>query len=214
MRLLALLALLSFPFLAGCDGDDPVEIETVPVPVSLPFPDSENQLLANFRTTYEEMEYHPFVDLLHPDFAMILQNSTVQEFPDLGPALDRADEMRIASRMFSGQPVTDPDGALVQAISGISFDIFEQQTIWTDTQPNDAFPNTRYALYDVTFLFDRPGASTLKVVGQIKFYVTGRDTVVNGEAKSYWQMIGQQDLTNSGKAVAGSSWGEVKAHYR
>ena len=60
-------------------------------------------------------------------------------------------------------------------------------------------PNARFSLYDVTFLFDRPGASTLKVEGQIKFYVTSRDSVVGGVTKASWEMIGQQDLTNIGK---------------
>jgi hypothetical protein len=122
--------------------------------------------------------------------------------------------MRIAQRMFSGQPVTDPDGALVQAISSISFNIFEQQGSWATSLPTDVIPNVRFALFDVTFLFDRPGASTLKVEGQIKFYATGRDSVVDGLTKTFWQMIGQQDLTNGGKAVEGNAWGAVKAIFR
>jgi hypothetical protein len=180
----------------------------------LPFPGTENQLMANFRTTYEDMNVDTMADLLHADFITILQNSTIQEFPDVGTTLDLTEELRIAERMFSGQPVTDPDGDLVQAVSIISFNIFEQQGTWADSQPNDVIPNARFALFDVTFLFGRPGASTLKVEGQIKFYVAGRDSVVGGLTKTYWQMIGQQDLTNSGKAVESNSWGSVKALFR
>ncbi len=199
LLLLAAVALLILP--AGCifspdDGED----KPTPTEELIPFAGSEDQLMANFRTAYEDMDYSIFEDLLHPDFITILQNSTIQEFPDVGTTLDLAEELRIHDRMFSGQPVTDPDGALVQAISSISFDIFEQQVTWADSQPNDVIPNARFSLYDVTFLFDRPGASTLKVVGQIKFYVAGRDSVVGGVTKTYWEMIGQQDLTNSGKS--------------
>ncbi|MDX2474402.1 MAG: hypothetical protein QNL91_11900 [Candidatus Krumholzibacteria bacterium] len=180
----------------------------------LPFPGTENQLMANFRTTYEDMNFDTMADLLHADFITILQPSTTQEFPDVGATLDLTEELRIAERMFSGQPVTDPDGALVQAISIISFNIFEQQGAWVTSPPNDVIPNARFALFDVTFLFGRPGASTLKVEGQIKFYVAGRDSVVDGLTKTYWEMIGQQDLTNSGKAIENNSWGSVKALFR
>ncbi len=199
LLLLAAVALLIVP--AGCifSPDDDDGGETPPPKPTIPPAFSEDQLMANFRTAYEDMDYDIFEDLLHPDFITILQNSTIQEFPDVGTTLDRSEELRIHQRMFSGQPVTDPDGALVQAISSISFDIFEQQVTWADSQPNDVIPNARFSLYDVTFLFDRPGASTLKVVGQIKFYASGRDTVVGGVAKTYWEMVGQQDLTNSGK---------------
>jgi hypothetical protein len=202
LLLLAAVALLIVP--AGCifspdDGDEGGG--GTPTPPPIPLAGTEEQLMANFRTAYEDMDYNTFEDLLHPDFITILQNSTVEEFPDVGLTLDLAEELRIHQRMFSGQPVTDPDGALVQAISSISFNIFEQQGTWATSQPNDVIPNARFALYDVTFLFDRPGASTLKVDGQIKFYVTGRDSVVSGLTKTYWQMIGQQDLTNSGKSV-------------
>ena len=214
VRLLALLALFSIPLFTGCEAVDPVIPEPGPVPAGLPFPGSEDQLMANFRTTYEDMNVDTMADLLHTDFITILQNGTIQEFPDVGPTLDLTEEMHIAARMFSGQPVHDPDGALVQAISSISFNIFEQQGSWANSLPTDVIPNVSYALFDVTFLFDRPGASTLKVDGQIKFYATSRDSVVDGLTKTFWQMIGQQDLTNGGKANADESWGAVKALYR
>lgn len=212
VRLLALMVLFSLPIFAGCEADDPVTPE--PGPARLPFPSTEAQLMANFRTAYEDMNVDTMADLLHADFITILQNGTIQEFPDVGPTLDFAEEMRIAQRMFSGQPVTDPDGALVQAISSISFNIFEQQGAWANTLPTDVIPNARFALFDVSLLFDRPGASTLKVNGQIKFYATGRDSVVGGVTKTFWQMIGQQDLTNSGKTNESGSWGSVKALFR
>lgn len=195
----AALVLLLAP--AGCifSPDDNGGGDNPPPTVTLPFPGSEDQLMSNFRTVYEDMDYNGYKDMLHPDFITILQDATQQEFPDVGPTLDRSEELRIAERMFSGQPVTDPLNVLVPGISTISFSTFEQQGTWADSQPNDVIPNARFALFDVTFLFERPGYSTLKVDGQIKFYAAGRDSFHSGANRTYWQMIGQQDLTASGK---------------
>jgi hypothetical protein len=164
----------------------------------LPFPGSEDQLMRNFRTVYETMEFNGYRDMLHPDFITLLQPATQEEFPDVGPTLDREEELLIGERMFSGQAITNSKGDLVPGISAISFEIFEQQGDWATSQPNDVIPNARFAQFEVTFLFDRQGNSTLRVDGLIKFYVTGRDSVVNGVTKTYWQMRGQQDLTNGG----------------
>ena len=146
---------------------------------------------------------------------MLLQASTQEEFPDVGSALNRSTELRIHQRMFSGQPVIDPDGNLVPAVSAISFQTFEQQATWQISQPDGPFPDSQFTLYDVTILLDRPGFSTLKVEGQIKFYVSERDSLHEGVNRRYFEMIGQQDLTNSGlKATEQVSWGSVKALYR
>ncbi len=197
--LLAIVALLVAP--AGCifSPDDEPDPDGGTPPVGLPFPSSPDILMSNFQKVYEDMDYNNFKDMLHPDYITLLQVSTQQEFPDVGPTLDLAEELRIHQRMFGGQPVTDPDGNLVPGISTISFQTFQQDVAWATSQPNDVIPNAQFSLYDVTFLFDRPGFSTLKVEGQIKFYAVGRDSTVNGTVRTYWQMRGQQDLTNSGK---------------
>lgn len=196
--LLAIVALLVAP--AGCifSPDDEPDPGPGPGPVGLPFPSSPDILMANFQKVYEDMDYNNFKDMLHPDYITLLQASTQQEFPDVGPTLDLAEELRIHQRMFGGQPVTDPDGNLVPGISTISFQTFQQVDTWTTSQPNDVIPNAEASNYEVTFLFDRPGFSTLKVDGQIKFYVVGRDSTVDGTVRTYWQMRGQQDLTSDG----------------
>ena len=84
-------------------------------------------------------------------------------------------------------------------LAGQEFQILEQQGVWTDTGPNGVIPNARAALFDVQFIFDRPGDSTLPARGQIRFFVSGRDSLVNGVTRTYYTMIGQQDLTNTGQ---------------
>ena len=63
--------------------------------------------------------------------------------------------------------------------------------------------------------FDRPGASVLPVEGQIRFFVSQRDTVIDGVTRRVFGMAGQQDLTLADKkAVERIPWGSVKALYR
>lgn len=165
-------------------------------PPAMPFPDSPDQLMTNFQTIYEQMDYSEYVKMIHPDYIMILKSTTSQEFPDVGETLDVNEELRIHERMFSKQDVTDPEGTLVPGVQTIQFQTFIRQGSWSLSPPNDQIPNAEFALYDVVFLFDRgQNYSTLKVQGAIKFYVTHRDSVVSGVTKPYYQMYGQIDLT-------------------
>jgi len=197
----SLLLLVAFVLLiapAGCifspdDGDDD---QIKPGPESqLPFAGSEDLLMTNFRTVYEDMDFNSYRDMLHPDYKMILQPSTTTLYPDVGTSLDLEEDLRITERMFSGEPLTDPNGELVPGISSISFDQLEQQGTWATSPSNDVIPNARFGLFEVIFRFERPGHSTLMVQGQIKFYVAGRDSFHEGADRTYWQIIGQQDLT-------------------
>jgi formylglycine-generating enzyme required for sulfatase activity len=190
--------------------------------IGLPFPDTADKLMANFQTIYEWMDYYAYVDLVHPDYVTILQQSTINEFPDVGATLDEFEERRIHERMYSHQDVMDPLGHLVPGIQSIQFQTFARQGTWAVSPAGDPIPNAEYALYDVAFLFDRGGQySTLKVQGAIKFYVTHRDSLFNGEMLPYYQMLGQVDLTLDQKsaetgvrAIENVAWGSVKALFR
>jgi hypothetical protein len=208
----ALVLIVGAVVLSACSDDDVVAPKDDPVPIVEPV--TEDQVMSNFRTAYEDMDSGLLLSLLHPDFELLLQASTIEQFPNLGPTLDHAEETRSAQRMFSGEPVTNSAGDVIAAVSSISFNILEQQGTWMTNGPTDPFPNARSALFDVQFLFDRAGNSTLPVQGQIKFHLSHRDTVINGQTKIYFTMIGQQDLTNSGKmGVEATSWGSIKALY-
>ena len=181
----------------------------------LPFPDSADKLMANFQTVYESRYSPGYRELMHPDFLTILQQSTTEEFPDVGTTLDFNEERRIHDRMFSGEAVTDPDGIFVPGVSSIAFNRFRALDTWVVSPPNDIIPNAEWAPIEVDVMFDRGQSfSTLKVQGTIKFYVTSRDSLHEGRIKKYYEMIGQVDLTNLGKAVEGASWGSVKAMWR
>ncbi len=210
---MVLVLFLGAAFLGAC-GDDEVLDPPIKRLTVCP-PNTETALMQDFRTAYEDMDYQVLECLMHPDFETFLQPVTTAQFPDLGPTLDFEEEVRIAQRMFSGQPVTDPDGQLIPAISSINFQILEQQGAWLDTGPAGIIPHARTAIFETLMVFERPGATSLPVEGQIRFFVSRHDTVLNGEPQSLYFMIGQQDLTRiDKKAVERIPWGSLKALYR
>jgi hypothetical protein len=201
---------------AGCSEDEKSIVGPGPDPLSdLPFPGSPDVVMQNFQTIYETRDYDEFKLIMAPGFETILQQSTILGFPDVGETLDLNEELRIHQRMFSGDPVTDPNGDLVPGVANISFSRFINLETWADSAPTDPIPNSKWALYDVEFLFDRGQTfSTLIVEGTIKFYVTSRDSLHQGTMQQYHQMIRQVDLTSGGWKSERTCWGTVKALYR
>lgn len=179
------------------------------------FPDTPDKLMENFLTMYETMNPAALAPLLHPQYVMILQESTYMQFPSVGTTLDPAEEQRIHERMFGGTNVTDPDGALVPAIEDITFPYFARSGAWGTSLPSDQIPDTPYALYEVEIWMDRGvGHTILKTTGYLKAYVAAVDTVVAGETRSCYRLRGLVDLTLDNKASESFSWGSSKALFR
>jgi hypothetical protein len=204
--------------LAGCSEEEEHPFTLIaPADIpdsSLPFPDTPDQLLANFRTIYENRDADEYGLILDPAFVTILQQGTRNEFPRVGPELDVAEETRIHGRLFSGEAVTDPDGNLVPAIIGFEFTRFSQVVDWGESLPTDPIPSTLSALYAVTIEVARgPQYSTLVVDGQIRFYVTTAAGRLDGEPRTYFRMVGQLDLTDFGKGVEDVAWSSLKAKF-
>jgi len=90
----------------------------------------------------------------------------------------------------------------------------EQIVDWGLSLPTDPIPNTLSSLYEVVFLIDRGRQfSTLMVEGQIRFYVTTAEGMLNGQPKTYYRLVGQLDLTDNGKDVSRIAWGSLKASF-
>lgn len=179
------------------------------------FPDTPDKLMTNLQTMYTSMNAAALAPMLHPQYVMILQASTYNQFPDLGTTLDAAEERRIHERMFSGQDVTDPEGNLVPAVQAITIQTFAQQTPWATSLPADQIPDTMYGLFDVVIIVDRGAAHHyLKAQGQFKVYVAATDTVLGGQTRPYYRMRGLVDLTTDNKASEMLTWGLIKALFR
>lgn len=186
------------------------------------FPNTPDKLIENLRRIYESMDIAEYPELLRSDFVTILQASTIAAFPDVGPDLDVTEELRIHERMFAGLDVLDPEGQLVPGIKQIQFQTIVRQGDWEISPANDPIPNTDNALYDVSLVFDRGQTyTTLRVQGSIRFYVTHRDSLVDGVPVPYYQLIAEKDLTldqksadRTGKAIEYVAWGTLKALFR
>ena len=217
--LLSLALSLSLFGLAGCGKSSTTPDPGTPDPMD--FPSTSDILMQNFQVAYETMSPTVFAHLIHPQSMIVLQQSTQNTFPDVGATLDRAELTDIIGRMFSKQDVSDPLGSLVPGVQTIQFQTFQRLGAWSTSLPSDVIPNTECALYSVQFLFDRGQAySTLKVTGNIKFYVSHRDSTAAGQTRPYYQIIGQVDLTDDPPADAAAkgdnsaTWGSVHALFR
>ncbi len=194
--LMGLICLLVVP--TGCifspdDGGDDIII----VKPKLQFPDTPDKLMENFSAIYTNMDIEGYRNLLSPDYKTILKASTTTEFPEVGTELDYSEEIQIQTNMFSGASGHDSAGNPTNPISSISFQEPIQVTSWEATPLSDPhFPGASNALYNVLFEFNRAGDKTLQVTGQIRFYITSRDSLYNGAVRPYYQMVGQEDLTN------------------
>jgi hypothetical protein len=198
-KLLALPALAALLALAasGCifsPDDDGGGGGTPPPP--RPFPDSADQVMANFRSAYTAMDIDYYNDVLHNDYRFLFKPEDAASLPT--SFYTKAEEMEATENMFSGEAHQRPDGGSEPGISGITIGTWIRQGLWTDIGPNDPdFPNTRRAVYEVALDFARAGFSTIQVRGQQEFYVSSRDSLVNGVTLQFYQVRGQRDLTNS-----------------
>lgn len=216
-RCVIALSVLLLLALVGCGSSS----TTPPPDPGLPgdrFPTTADILMANFQLAYETMDPAMLGRATHPQSIIMLQHSTQNTFPDAGEFLDRTEQTRIIGRMFSKQDVLAPGGTVVAAIQTLQFQTFQRVGSWGMSLPTDAIPNTENALYSVQVLFDRGQAySTLKVTGNIRFYVDHRDSTVSGQTLQYYQIIGQADLTDDApfngadKPAESSAWGSIHA---
>jgi hypothetical protein len=196
---------------AGCSEEDPVQVKEDPVIG----PGTPEELVTQFMATYEARDVVNYLALLDPDFEMELTAETIEDFPDVGPTLDYAEEEQIHTRMFSGENVTDPNGNLVPGVQDISFSVLMALAGWSPSTDADPFPDTVWAPFEMMILFDRGQSfSTMKVEGVVKIYARAHEAKVDGAAHSYFLMAGMTDLTQFTKSTETFSWGSVKALYR
>lgn len=181
---------------------------------SLPFPDTPEQLMANFQKIYETMDVDEYKLILDPAFETHLQQSSQNEFPGVGPTLDMTEENHLHQRMFLGEQLQDANGNFLPAIAAFGFSKFRILVGWGMSLPTDPIPNTLSAMYEVDILVDRgQNFSTQKVAGTIRFYVTTAEGILNDQPKTYYRLVGQLDLTNPGKSTDVIAWGSLKALY-
>jgi hypothetical protein len=173
-----------------------------------PFPDTEDQLMANFVAAYSARNIDGYREVLHDDFRFMFQQADIQNFGLPTNHLDRDQEIAISQVMFSGAP--GPGG--VPGISQIAIQVFVPQTAWEDVGDHPDFPGSRHRIYAINMDVVRPNSTTLQVQGQAEFFVVSQDSMTQGGVLPYWQILGHLDQTET-KAVESASWGTLKILY-
>ncbi len=216
IQIACLLLMTTLLVMVGCSEDEEnplVPDDELNLPdSSLPFPDTPDQLLANFRTIYETRDADEYRLILDPAFVTLLQQDTIIDFPLVGDELDMAEEFRIHDRLFLGEVLQDANGNLLPPIVTFSFSRLTKIVDWGLSLPTDPIPSTLSALYDVEILADRGQSySTYIIRGQIRFYGTTAEVILDGQPQSYFRLVGQLDLTDNNKDAQNVTWGSLKA---
>lgn len=150
------LALLAF-LLSGCTGEDGIVIPDASKGYYRE-PQSPDPLMANFAVAYGTRDLEGYAATLHPDFIFV----TTASYGDEPQSWDRAEELRIAANMFSGESRVR-DGAMVPGIARIEFVRCVGLGVWEPvTLPNLTGEALR-RIYDVDVRFARNGGADLRV---------------------------------------------------
>lgn len=192
-----LLVMLAVPLLlSGCifSPDDDPEPDPDDV-VTLPFPGSPEQLMANFQTVYEERDYDGYLEVLDSEFRIFLRPETIEEFDLPRGFFEYAEEIVITEKMFSGNPPSESVGA----ITNIDFVTLRQIDTWVVTQ-NLEFPGALESQFDVDFRIMQSttdGEKQLNIKGQITFFLSSEQVEHQGRPRTKYRMVGQIDETDA-----------------
>lgn len=177
-----------------------------------PFPGTADQLVANLKTGYTFGQVDILQDVYAPEYVSFLQQITQDLFPAIGNTIDTDEDLIIAQHIFSGEPITNSNGNVVPGISEIAFQALERATDWTLAGIGERIPGSVAASYDVSILISRPGFSSLRAAGTIRFFAASSDTIIDGTTLECWKLVGQDDLTSlPAKPIEATPWGTIRA---
>lgn len=198
LLMLAALALATGGCIFSPDDDNHTDVDP---PTPLPFPDTPEQLMANFKTVYTEMDFIRYRDeILSPDYLFVLQESTVEDFELPDNLFEYTDELRIAGKMFGGQP-----NSLNQVLSAIEIPTLQPQGAWLPVPDTDSYFGGVGALscnYNLLTYFNMRSDLRYEVRGNTTFYVVATQEMRDGVLTPRYRLLGQLDQTMSKAAPA------------
>lgn len=126
-------------------------------------------LMENFKLAFATRDIALYGKILDQDFAFTFLPCDVAELGLKSNHWNREDELKSATRMFSGKPHLRDDGTLVAAITDIEVLEFEQVTPWHEAGDPDRDGVVR-ASFEMKVRFAREGGADLTVAGPSIFY--------------------------------------------
>ncbi len=154
--------------LIGCHGFDDV-VAPDPESSNYPFPETPDQLMANFASAYASRDLAGYAATLHPDFVFVPAGAEA----NAKAHYSREKELRVAANMFSGED-REKNGVVIAGISRIIFERCEPLGAWN--ADGDALRRT----YAVRVRFQRDRGSELMVVGECDFTVATAELPSSG----------------------------------
>jgi len=190
--LLVMLLLASGGCIFSPDDDGPGD-DVGPAP--LPFPDTPDKLMTNFKNVYGGMDLVNYRDvILNPNYTFVLQDATVEQFGLPDNLFEYEDEVRIVDKMFSGQA-----NSLGQVVAAIEIQSLQPQGAWLPVPDNDAYFGGVGALvrnYNTLIYFNISGDFRYEVRGDQLFYVVADTVMHDGVRTPHYTLLGQLDQTS------------------
>ena len=194
LNLLLVLAFLC-ALAGGCFDPEDSPIEPDPAVSTYPFPDPAEQLMANVRAAYEDMDITEYAFTLHEDFVFLF--STECLIAPEGGAYTREEDLLHTGRLLSGETGYDQvHDRVLPAVRDIEFVEFENLTGWSEVAPEEpGFPVGMKAMYAVTAFITLDTADENSYgIDALQVYYVKQETVPEGESRFRYYLVGQKDL--------------------
>jgi len=203
IKLLFCLVLL----ISGC-GEDAV----TPDPYS--YPETKETVMEVFSNSYEDMDIDIYNDCLHESFKFIFTAEDQNQYELLSRYLERAEDLEVMERTFSGNSYLRPDGLTqpgLQSITIANWSMVGPSWVLMPAEHAD-FPNSYRGIFYVWMIYAENGSQhTITLQTTQLFYIKSyEDTHTDGTVHDRWYLVGQEDLAGY-KVNEDVSWGAVKA---
>jgi len=195
-RILAVLAFLG-AMAGGCFDSEDVLVQPEPAVSAYPFPDTAEQLMANVRAAYEDMDINEYAFTLHEDFVFLF--STECLIAPEGGAYTREEDLLHTGRLLNGEAGYDHvHDRVLAAVRDIEFVEFENLTGWSEVSPEEpGFPGGMKAMYGVSVVMTLDTADENSYgIDSVQVYYLKQEmgTAPGGESQMRFYLIGQRDL--------------------
>lgn len=191
LLLLAMLALATGGCIFSPDDEGGTDVDP---PTPLPFPSTPEQLMANFKTVYTDMDLVRYrEEILSPDYVFVLQGETVEEFGLPDNIFEYEDELRIAGKMFGGE-----ENSRQQVLTAIEMPTLQPQGAWLPVPATDPYFGGVGAVvcnYNLLSYFNMRGDFRFEVRGSTLFYAVATEEMHDGVLTPRYRLLGQVDAT-------------------